>query len=80
MTARDNRPTCDAIVKYMLHVGLGIDVPAATILQYLGLAEVGGNGMGPYNGRVNKSELRKGSSYRLVLGRAVGSYRLIQLT
>ncbi len=81
MTKRDfSRPTCDALVAYMLDTwGLNIDAPAATIMHALGLAEVGGNGMGPYNGRVNANEQRKGSAFRLVLGAATGTYRLIQL-
>ena len=74
-----NRPTCDALVAFMLRHGLDYDISASAIMQALGLAEAGGNGMGPYNGRVNKNELRKGSSLRLVLGKAPGTYRLIAL-
>lgn len=74
-----HRPTCDAFVAYMLSHGLDIDVGSATIVRDLGLVEAGGNGMGPYGGRVNKNERSKGSAYRLVLGRAAGTYRLIQL-
>jgi hypothetical protein len=74
-----SRPTCDLLVAYMHTYGLDIDVPAEVIMRKLGLAEVGGNGMGPYNGRVNKNELSKGSSLRLVLGKTKGTYRLIML-
>lgn len=73
------RPTCDAFVAYMLRWGVDIDVKISTIVNDLGLAEVGGNGMGVYNGRVNKNERRKGSAYRLVLGKGDRTYRLIQL-
>lgn len=72
-------PTCDAIVAYMLAHGLNIDVAIQTIMRDLKLTEVGGSGIGPYNGRVNKSERCKGSAYRLVLGKIAGTYRLIQL-
>ena len=73
-------PTCEAFVTYMLTHGIDVDVAVATIMQAMGLAEVGGSGIGPYNGRINRNEFRKGSGYRLVLGRAKNTYRLINLS
>ena len=72
-------PTCDAFIDYMLSHGLDVDVDIATIMRDMGLVEVGGNGIGPYNGRVNRRELYKGSSLRLVLGKLKNTYRLINL-
>jgi hypothetical protein len=63
----------------MLRQGLNIDVDSSTILWALGLTEVGGGGMGPYPGRVNSNERRKGSKYRLVVGVQANTYRLIEL-
>jgi hypothetical protein len=73
------RPTCNRFVEYMLRWGLNVDVEISTIMRDMALSEVGGNGIGPYNGRVNQNELRKGSSLRLVLGKAKNTYRLINL-
>lgn len=72
-------PTCDRFVAYMLRWGLDVDVEIRAIMQTMMLTEVGGSGIGPYAGRVNRSERAKGSAYRLVLGKAVNTYRLIQL-
>jgi len=73
-------PTCDNIVEYMLTVhGLNVDVVTEEIMQAMNLVMVGGNGFGPYPGRVNKNEARKGTPYRLVPGAKNKSYRLIEL-
>ena len=74
------RPTCDALIAYMLGWGLNIDVPVEQIMQDMSLVMVGGNGFGPYPGRINQNELRKRSAYRLVVGKAEKTYRLIALT
>lgn len=78
------RPSCDAIVYYMLAWGLDVDVSTEIIMHDNGLALAGGGrvdgkggGLGPYAGRVNKNEGRKGSGYRLVPGRQPNTYRLI---
>jgi hypothetical protein len=73
------RWNCEAFIDYMLSQGLNVDVPTRIILGSLGLMEVGGGGMGPYSGRVNSNERRKGSKYRLVVGVDPNSYRLIEL-
>ena len=69
-------PTCEAFISYMLMHGLHVDVDVPIIMEGMGLAEVGWNGIGPYAGRVNRNEMSKGSPYRLVLGRRKNTYRL----
>ena len=73
------RFSCEKFVDYMLHYGLNADVPVRDIMYALGLMEVGGGGLGPYSGRVNANEKRKGSHYRLVVGLEPNTYRLIEL-
>jgi len=64
----------------MMHYGLNVDVAGSKIIYDMGLVEVGSAGMGPYPGRININEQRKGSPYRIVLGELKSSYRLIRLT
>lgn len=73
------RPSCEKFVDYMMYHGLNIDVPVREIMFGLGLMEVGGGGIGPYSGRVNSNEKRKGSKLRLVVGVEANTYRLIEL-
>lgn len=82
----NKRPSCDAMVDYMLAWGLNIDVSVEVIMRDNGLAlagggrvDGGGGGLGPYAGRINKNERQKGSSYRLVPGLSEKTYRIIQL-
>ena len=73
------RPSCDAIVEYMLSWGLDSDVPVDTIMHDNNLALAGGGGLGVYSGRVNKNEGRKQTGLRLVPGVLPNTYRLIKL-
>lgn len=74
------RWNCEKFIDIMLFYGLNEDVPVSEIMFSLGLMEVGGGGMGPYPGRVNRNERQKGSRYRLVVGMEPNTYRLIELT
>jgi hypothetical protein len=74
------RWNCEKFIDLMLFFGLNEDVPVSEIMFSLGLMEVGGGGLGPYTGRVNSNERRKGSRYRLVNGLEPNTYRLIELT
>ena len=73
------RPSCDAIVAYMLAHGLDMDLPIDQIMTDNNLALAGGGGMGVYSGRVNKNEGRKKSGLRLVPGALPNTYRLIKI-
>ena len=73
------RPTCDAIVAYMLTWGLDHDVPVDQIMHDNNLALAGGGGMGVYSGRVNKNEGYKQTGLRLVPGASPNTYRLIKI-
>lgn len=73
------RPSCDAIVSYMLGFGLDFDVHVEQIMHDNGIALVGSGGLGAYSGRVNRNEGRKKTGLRLVPGKLPNTYRLIKL-
>lgn len=73
-------PSLEKILKLFAVHGIYRDVPSHEVTDLLGITPIRlGNHVGPYIGRLNAYQQRKGSMYRVCPGLEQNTYRLIRL-